>query len=245
MKAGKVIDPTGNVIVEIHPLRERADDLAQADRSAAFARYPRRWDFPLNAMAVIQRAIECSEAVAAELLRTMISDGRIPVRGPWDTEPSIAEYTSAIFRTDGSVYFPGSSMQVPWIEVDLDEVLAVLNVQPPETAVSSIRGDNQRSTTPARQMGQSAAVFRADGTDGTTADRNDEASIRRYSQAALEEWYVKRVQTWPESVRHPSECDDVAAAKSEVGQGVTRDAVRKLRKTLAPPDWRAHGRRRT
>jgi hypothetical protein len=222
MKAGKVIDPTGNVIVEIHPLRERADDLAQADRSAAFARYPRRWDFPLNAMAVIQRAIKCSEAVAAELLRTMISDGRIPVRGPWDTEPSIAEYTSAIFRTDGSVYFPGSSMQVPWIEVDLDEVLAVLNVQPPETAVSSVRGDNQRS-----------------------ADRNDEASIRRYSQAALEEWYVKRVQTWPGSVRHPSECDDVAAAKSEVGQGVSRDAVRKLRRTLAPPAWRAHGRRRT
>jgi hypothetical protein len=74
--------------------------------------------------------------------------------------------------------------------------------------------------------------------------RGELAEDNRFSPRILKDWYRDRVATWPATQQHPSLVEDVAAAKEQVGPGVTRAAVEILRRKLSPETWRAHGRRK-
>jgi hypothetical protein len=65
--------------------------------------------------------------------------------------------------------------------------------------------------------------------------------VHRVNQAELERWYKKRVDALGPGARS-SEHDDWEAAKRELSEGITRDAIRKIRSRLAPDEWRRRGR---
>lgn len=64
-----------------------------------------------------------------------------------------------------------------------------------------------------------------------------------YSQAKLDLWYRRRVASWPAAKVPPSRDDDFRDAKAEEFPSVPRDAIRALRKKLAPAEWSKKGAR--
>ncbi len=66
-----------------------------------------------------------------------------------------------------------------------------------------------------------------------------------YSQKRLRKWYQKWVADNLASGRCPSRDEEWGAAKKALGIGVPRDAVRALRRELAPPSWSQMGRRKS
>ena len=66
-----------------------------------------------------------------------------------------------------------------------------------------------------------------------------------YSESKLRGWYEKWIAECSAAGKTPSRDEDWAAAKAELGDGVPRDAIRRLRRELAPDDWKRFGRRRT
>ena len=81
--------------------------------------------------------------------------------------------------------------------------------------------------------------------DQSTLDRaysKPHRNMPRYSPSKVYEAYKERVATWPEDLAPPSRDDDVNWARMEFG--CPREAVRELRRELAPPEWKQGGRRR-
>ena len=68
---------------------------------------------------------------------------------------------------------------------------------------------------------------------------------RAVSQAKRENWYHNWIDENRRRGTIPSRDEDWAAAKREFGEAVTREAVRDLRRRLAPSDWRDQGRRKS
>jgi hypothetical protein len=68
---------------------------------------------------------------------------------------------------------------------------------------------------------------------------------KRYSRAALEALYRRYVVEQQKAGKRPSRDDDWEAARRALGEGVPREAVRKVRRKLAPDDWKRPGRRKT
>ena len=66
----------------------------------------------------------------------------------------------------------------------------------------------------------------------------------RYSQSAAVNWYEARVKNWPAEDTPPNINADITAAKEQFRGGITIDAVRMLRRTYAPHEWKAPGRRK-
>jgi hypothetical protein len=66
----------------------------------------------------------------------------------------------------------------------------------------------------------------------------------RFSPGALRTWYEHWVSKNAHDGKTPSRSDDLAAAKAEFGVAVPRNAIRALRRELAPPEWRHMGRRK-
>ncbi len=64
-----------------------------------------------------------------------------------------------------------------------------------------------------------------------------------YSRADLDNWYEERVRSWPDGKPGPTEADDLEAARQEIGAAISRDAIRALRKRLAPAAWLKSGPR--
>lgn len=64
-----------------------------------------------------------------------------------------------------------------------------------------------------------------------------------YSPVRLESWYAAWVAANEETGHAPSRAEDLAAAKEALGDAVPREAVRALRRQLAPAGWRKQGRR--
>jgi hypothetical protein len=64
---------------------------------------------------------------------------------------------------------------------------------------------------------------------------------RKPSEARAERWYQKRVDEWNPARFPPSEHDDVLAAKHSL-PGISRERIRKLRRSFAPQDWKKRGR---
>lgn len=62
--------------------------------------------------------------------------------------------------------------------------------------------------------------------------------------AKLASWYRQWVAQNAASGTIPTRDQDWAAAKAALGNGVPRDAVRHLRRHMAPDDWRRQGRRK-
>lgn len=81
-----------------------------------------------------------------------------------------------------------------------------------------------------------------DDLDGKADNRRARAP-GRFSPREVEEWYRQRVENWPPDSPPPSREDDEAAAREALGTGVTREAVRRARRLLAPQSWRTQGRR--
>jgi len=65
----------------------------------------------------------------------------------------------------------------------------------------------------------------------------------RFSPAAAEVAYKKRVEGWPQDEPPPSRDEDAAWFKAEFG--TSRTFARDMRNKHAPEEWRSHGRRKT
>lgn len=66
---------------------------------------------------------------------------------------------------------------------------------------------------------------------------------KTFSEAAVREWYKKRVSEWKADSLIPSREDDLVAARNEFGDAVSRGFMRELRRKYAPPGQK--GRRPT
>lgn len=66
-----------------------------------------------------------------------------------------------------------------------------------------------------------------------------------YPRAKLDAWYENRVRSWPDGEPEPTEADDLEAARQEMRTAISRDAIRALRKRLAPPAWLKSGPRKS
>ncbi len=76
-------------------------------------------------------------------------------------------------------------------------------------------------------------------------NRPEPAPGRRFSEAALRKWYEQRVKDHAKNEKPPSREDDWAATRTKFGDGVPRDAVRALRRELAPVEWKKGGHPKT
>lgn len=80
---------------------------------------------------------------------------------------------------------------------------------------------------------------------GAPPERDAEAQQpARFSQAALRAWYERRVAAHEATGSMPSRDEDVEAARQEFGPRVPREAIRSLRRDLAPAAWTRFGRRK-
>jgi hypothetical protein len=76
-----------------------------------------------------------------------------------------------------------------------------------------------------------------------TAGRG-ENERRRFSSAELKRWYVQHVEECTRSGLVPSREEESQEANRVFGRPIPREAVRSLRRQLAPAEWRRQGRRR-
>ena len=71
------------------------------------------------------------------------------------------------------------------------------------------------------------------------------ASPRDVASAALQKWYLRRRDGWPADRKHPSQDEDLTAARDYfAGHRIRREAIRALRTELAPKEWTKFGRRK-
>jgi hypothetical protein len=69
--------------------------------------------------------------------------------------------------------------------------------------------------------------------------------MRPVALKELRGWYIERRDAWPEGTKHPSEADDLVAARDAFPKNVvSREIVRVARRELAPEEWTSHGRRK-
>ena len=76
-------------------------------------------------------------------------------------------------------------------------------------------------------------------------NRPEPAPGPRFSKAKLRKWYEQRVKDHAKDEKPPSREDDCAAALAKFRGGVPRDAVRALRRELAPVKWKKGGHPKT
>lgn len=69
----------------------------------------------------------------------------------------------------------------------------------------------------------------------------DRAS-RPYSQKRLQDWFAGYLKEHEHKGAFPGRDENWAAAKAALGEGVPRDAVRRLRREMAPAGWKRGGR---
>jgi hypothetical protein len=98
-----------------------------------------------------------------------------------------------------------------------------------------------------QELGERISPEPGHGTEITNSSKNQDRQITSprgvYSQAKLYQWYRQRVASWPNSTLPPSRDDDLRDAKAEGFPSVPREAIRKLRKNLAPAEWSKKGAR--
>ena len=75
----------------------------------------------------------------------------------------------------------------------------------------------------------------------TPKEKPEPAPDRRFSEAAVRNWYEQYVKDHADDERPPSRDDDLAAVRKEYGDGVPRDTMRALRRDLAPAKWKKAG----
>ncbi len=76
------------------------------------------------------------------------------------------------------------------------------------------------------------------------AERKIEYIPGKVSRARLVSWYKSWIADHTAKGTIPSRHDEWIIARKVCGDGVPRDAVRELRRTLAPPEWKKQGRPR-
>ena len=91
----------------------------------------------------------------------------------------------------------------------------------------------------------SASKWAGSAQSNLNDNRPEPAPGRRFSKAKLRKWYEQRVKDHAKDEKPPSREDDCAAARAKFGGGVPRDAVRVLRRDLAPVKWKKGGRPKT
>ncbi len=79
-------------------------------------------------------------------------------------------------------------------------------------------------------------------TADTPAPKSAVSKRRQPAKAAIEAWFKKRVDGWPDSQPFPSGDKDFAAAR-EAFPGISRKLLRSARKQITPPEWRKPGPR--
>jgi hypothetical protein len=78
---------------------------------------------------------------------------------------------------------------------------------------------------------------------GRVSDSETQPVPQPAQRATLDQWMEDRVRTWPEGQRPPSENQDLAAAKLAYPT-IKREALREVRRRLAPPHWLRPGPRK-
>ncbi len=73
----------------------------------------------------------------------------------------------------------------------------------------------------------------------------ESVKTRRYSKATLRRWYESHIAECQKAGLTSSCNEDLAAARRALGDGVPREAVRILRRELAPLEWRQPGPKRS
>ena len=94
----------------------------------------------------------------------------------------------------------------------------------------------------AASIGEQPLFLFADATSSPEPAKSPSVT-RRYSPAALDQWYQDRVTSWPPAETPPTREADWEDAKQEF-PGVMQKAVYDCRRKFAPDNWTSKGRRR-
>lgn len=118
---------------------------------------------------------------------------------------------------------------------------------PLDQGASSIASDRWRILTPNFEI--SGATSDSGNVIGIlvfspSTSQNGTDQSRRFAASSLRTWYRHYVEKAQRSGAMPSRDDDWAAAKAEFGTNIPREALRAIRREIAPPQWRRFGRRK-
>jgi hypothetical protein len=124
---------------------------------------PLRWDLLPHALALVQGALQCSEAEAFESIKALIADGQVEARGPWPREglngnprpnghahtlPSESFLFAELTRDGtGVVFLDRLSVPIPWVKIDMDQLRRALaqEASPPATpAAAPVKKSNAK-----------------------------------------------------------------------------------------------------
>lgn len=101
----------------------------------------------------------------------------------------------------------------------------------------------KHAAAPAAAVEPTTPAHAADDAEEVVSDKR---SAGQFSRAALETWYREEWVTQNTTGgKIPSRESDWKAAKARFDDGVSRGAIRELRRRLAPPSWKEKGRRKS
>jgi hypothetical protein len=161
---------------------------------------PLRWDLLPHALALVQGALQCSEAEAFVSIKALIADGQVEARGPWPREglngnprPNGHAHTlpSESFRfaeltRDGAgvVFLDRLGVPIPWVEIDMDQLRRALAQEASPPAMSA--------AAPVRKSKKAKQPLRPKGNPGTKTKRII-AAMREMDPTELHDMTLKEL----------------------------------------------------
>jgi|GEM_PF-2802220 len=151
------------------------------------------------------------------------ASGRLyPIRADWwasDQAPAVFELGDEPFR---------------WHRPNETEIWLQFGAQPFEVSGPVLLKESELRTY------LSGSDLNRDDKDG-----REGPGLAKFSGAQLRAWYVDYVRQCEATNRRPSRDDDLQAVCEHFGAQIPREAVRRIRRELAPQSWRKGGRRKT
>jgi hypothetical protein len=133
------------------------------------------------------------------------------------------------------------AQEVSFENVEVDEV-TLLSYAKCYLAPASGASEAPPQPAPRRSQEPPLEAFLRHGAD-SLATPLQEPSPARAAPARLNAWYSERVATWRANEPAPTEAQDWAAAREQVGE-CSRAQIRDLRRALAPHGWLKPGPKR-
>ena len=185
---------------------------------------------------------------AAEALRRAMASGELPAFGWQGDGPDPAEPLAAISQARERIPADACAGPVTVTELGIVPVIASDEGSAGYALVWSglrIPSDEVLRLWPASHVGiqPKAPLIQPQASPGNTAEQ-EQTRRPQYSEQALGAWFLLRAHRWPADAPPPTEDADLKAARAHFEGDIPRSAIRAIRKSKAPPEWRKPGPRK-